>query len=491
MDMQQKIFVLFATLGMLPGALLADDDLLKGVIKQGTRASVLATSGADDFAWDMQNATSALSELSLEKNASITTQDNTSALTLKMGNSDPSAFLTVALQNADDEGDLPLYGNETQADGTTILYYTNLILTMPPPVGRGRLPELETLTKMYATAEDRADDPNGATAFTAKLGLAVAMGYDRTGAQKEDCIFLTRRRFIIDTDENEQRIEFCNTGYTVSEFKGAIELCIQFKTLAHATSSLGMTWISRISAYRVLCRTAKIGTTTTAGDWVCLTEDLGYKWATETEGSNGNISFDFDYNLATEEQKGQGYDWFFFLDGNATASLQTFGISTTEGSLYAAQVDNATQTANISTALLEALKTAKSPFYDTLSTAQGVSIYEDWVSMKGSTADSLNDENYDNFLLNMKADSGPQKLTVTHMDLDTAAGIMKLTVSAPDGGNLTKNNGTIAIKRAATLAELAKLSDDALEEVDFTGEGQTIEITVKGVDKPFVQVFLK
>ncbi len=462
---------------VIPGVALASANLLDGTLQQGTPAEVEATAtdgttlGAQ---WRVVNASERLTEDAGATDAKVTTVDGTKKLSFNMPSSDTTAFLAMDVVKADGSARVPLYKDDPDGAARK-LYYTNVIFTTKP-VGNGQLPNVSLFEKMYASADNRED---GVSPFAAKLGLVVAAGVAYENGQEvaaEDYIFITRRRFwtLGAANETTPQLDMCNTGYTVSDFtenNGDITLAVQFKTLSTRGSNGFATTYTCTSAYRVLAYSP------VQQDWVSLTKDLGYKWIEDVN------DYTFDFSTTNGE-------WLFFISQNKTETpnekteLRQVGLSATDGAtLTKVELKPMTETVDLDA---QTLATASEAFRTLLASAEGAEIYETWVSTSGGNLSTLSTAEYENLMLDLPAGTASElrKLHITGMTIGETS--MTLVVEPPAGGDLLKRGGSLKVKRAVSLAELQSAP---YESASYTGDGKQVELTLQGVDKPFVQVF--
>lgn len=415
----------------------------------------------------------------------VGSEDGTPVLEFGMPNDDPTAFLALGIR-ADNSTTVSLPILELPGDASenppAPTAYARTVSAKVKLVGGGTLPDIETFTAMYSTADEREGEYSAYARTAAKLGLVVAQAADGNSY-----LYVTRVRFVTepDTDKvNQYWYEFCQTSYQVEEGDGLVDVEIQCRTILLPTGT-------PVRAYRVMV------------DGSSVTDKIGYTWG-ETDSTN-NIVYTFNHNSL-----GKG-PWLFAIDEAealiaaqngipkvGTDTLTQIGFSANNGAALA----SASVQPSLSYQLLasiDGLQNAGPLAQMAYPGAVGYDLYERWVSTKGGdglvTMSDADEGVYDEFLLDMVADPDTaQRLTVTGLTVEpnaTGTLTMTLKVLAPEGAVLDKNS-VLCVRRAATLDGVADAEPVRYSATTVSPDGSFATIVIPaeeaGVAKPFLKV---
>ncbi len=408
-------------------------------------------------------------------------------LEFDMPNDDPTAFLALGIRAGDSATEplpiLELPGGAS-ANPPAPTAYTRTVSAKVKLVGGGTLPDIETFTAMYSTADEREGEYSAYARTAAKLGLVVAQAADGNSY-----LYVTRVRFVTepDTDKvNQYWYEFCQTSHQVKEGDGLVDVEILCRTILLPTGT-------PVRAYMVMV------------DGSPVTDKIGYTWG-ETDPTNNNIVYTFNHNSL-----GKG-PWLFAIDEAealiaAQNKITRTGMDTLTQIGFSANNGAALASASVQHSLsyqllasIDGLQNAGPLAQMAYPGAVGYDLYERWVSTKGGDGlVKMSDEDervYDEFLMDMVADRNTaQRLTVTGLTVEpnaTGTLTMTLTVLAPEGAVLDKNS-LLCVRRAETLdgletAQPARYASSTTVAGDGRSAVISFPVTEDNVDKPFLKV---
>lgn len=406
-------------------------------------------------------------------------------LEFDMPNDDPTAFLALGIRAGDSATEplpiLELPGGAS-ANPPAPTAYTRTVSAKVKLVGGGTLPDIETFTAMYSTADEREGEYSAYARTAAKLGLVVAQAADGNSY-----LYVTRVRFVTEPDKvNQYWYEFCQTSHQVKESDGLVDVEIQCRTILLPTGT-------PVRAYRVMV------------DGSPVTDKIGYTWG-ETDPTNNNIAYTFNHNSL-----GEG-PWLFAIDEAeaniaAGSDITRIGMDTLTQIGFSANNGAALASASVQQSLsyqllasIDGLENAGPLAQMAYPGAVGYDLYERWVSTKGGdglvTMSDADEGVYDEFLMDMVADPDTaQRLTVTGLTVEpnaTGTLTMTLTVLAPEGAVLDKNS-LLCVRRAETLdgletAQPARYASSTTVAGDGRSAVISFPVTEDNVDKPFLKV---
>lgn len=417
----------------------------------------------------------------------VGSEGGTSVLEFDMPNDDPTAFLALGIRAGDSATEpLPILELPGGASANPLAptAYTRTVSAKVKLVGGGTLPDIETFTAMYSTADEREGEYSAYARTAAKLGLVVAQAADGNSY-----LYVTRVRFVTepDTDKvNPYWYEFCQTSHQVKEDDGLVDVEILCRTILLPTGT-------PVRAYMVMV------------DGSPVTDKIGYTWG-ETDPTNNNIVYTFNHNSL-----GKG-PWLFAIDEaealiaaqnkitrTGMDKLTQIGFSANNGAaLASASVQHSLSYQLL--ASIDELENAGPLAQMAYPGAVGYDLYERWVSTKGGnglvTMSDADEGVYDEFLMDMVADRDTaQRLTVTGLTVEpnaTGTLTMTLTVLAPEGAVLDKNS-LLCVRRAETLdgletAQPARYASSTTVAGDGRSAVISFPVTEDNVDKPFLKV---